>query len=714
MRHALLFASTAIVAPVAAHADPLVTAGQQSAAVSDAQASQAATDAGNASSSGSDTGEIIVTAQKRGESLQKVPAAVTAVSGESLVAIGVSDQAGLGKVAPGLLIGAQTGFAISFLRGVGQTQAAPNNPSAVALHLNGVYLPPESGFTPLYDMERVEVLPGPQGTLYGFSAAGGAINFITKKPTQDTSGSLDLEAGNYGTIKGTGTINVALGSGFALRLAGIRHMHDPYLSNGLNDQKTWSARGTLAYDDGGPFTATVMVQRHHEGGTGNSAIAYTGDVANPLYPDPSNPYQSNITNYGQNYNFNSWIVTGEFNIEVGDRMKLSYIPGFSQVSDRQDLQFLTLIPGTIFSHSVTQYTQELKLSGENDRGDWLVGLYWLHAPDHYLKGAVPFLGTAIIENNLTSYAGFAEYRFHATDRLTLVAGGRYSHDSFKGHNYNELPPNPPGSPQDSRPEDSRGRFDFKAGVNYQLSPDSLLYGVVQTGYIAAGFDQNAKLLNPSRLTSYTIGSKNRFFDGKLTANVELFYYDYKDFQLQYNDGFIFGSESVPARIMGGEVQLAFNPTRDDSFTFSALIQKAEMLERNGQYVRNGLTSSGLVSVYGYQLPYAPTATLRGSWAHTFRLADDQRIVAQANVLYSSNYWQSFTHDLYTNQPAYTKTDASLTYHARDDRWSIGAFVRNIENKAVIVGSSKSQGPGLTGAPYLQAPRTYGVTLGANF
>jgi iron complex outermembrane receptor protein len=320
----------------------------------------------------------------------------------------------------------------------------------------------------------------------------------------------------------------------------------------------------------------------------------------------------------------------------------------------------------------------------------------------------------VIENDLTSYAGFAEYRFRATDKLTLVAGGRYSHDRFRGRNYNELPPNPPGSPQDARPEDSRGRFDFKLGVNYQLSPDSLLYGVVQTGYIAAGFDQNAELLNPSRLTSYTIGSKNRFFDGKLTANVELFYYNYKDFQLQYNDGFVFGSESVPARIMGGEVQLALNPTPDDSFTFSALIQKAEMLEQNGRYVRNGLTSSALVSVYGYQLPYAPTVTLRGSWAHTFRLPNDQRLVAQANVLYSSNYWQSFTHDLYTNQPAYTKTDASLTYHARDDRWSIGAFVRNIENRAVIVGSSKSQGPGLTGAPYLQAPRTYGITLGANF
>jgi iron complex outermembrane receptor protein len=705
MRHALLIASTALVASMAAHTAPAMARADDLIQGAPDVAEQGGADGAE---------EIIVTAQKRGESLQRVAAAVTAVSGDNLVKIGVTDQAALGKVAPGLLIGAQTGFAISFLRGVGQTQAAPNNPAAVALHLNGVYLPAESGFTPLYDMERVEVLPGPQGTLYGFSAAGGAINFITKKPTDDYSASFNVEAGNYDAVRATAALNVPLGSGIAVRVAGLRQVHDGYLSNGLNDQDMWSGRATLSYDGDGPFSGNIMVQRHHEGGTGNSAIAFTGDVPNPAYPDPSDPYKTNIPNYGQNYEFDSWLVSGEFNIELSDSLKLSYVPGFARVKDRQDLQFLTLIPGTIFRHRVTQYTQELKLSGENDRGDWLMGLYWLRAPNHYLQGAVPFLGTAIIENDLTSYAGFAEYRVRATDNLTLVAGARYSHDRFEGRNYNELPPNPPGNPQDAFPEDSRGRFDFKLGINYQVTPDSLLYGVVQTGYIAAGFDQNANILNPSKLTSFTLGSKNRFLDGILTANLELFYYDYKDFQLQFNDGFVFGSESVPARIMGGELQLGLNPGPDDSLTFSALVQNAEMLEKTGRYLRNGLTTSTLVNVHGYQLPYAPTLTLRGSWSHSFQLGGGQRLVAQANILYSSNYWQSFTHDLYTNQKAYTKTDASLIYHARDDRWTLGAWVRNIENVAVIVGSSKSQGPGLTGAPYLQAPRTYGVTFGANF
>jgi iron complex outermembrane recepter protein len=659
-------------------------------------------------------GDIIVTAQKRNESLQNVPAAITAVAGETLSTVGVTDQASLGKLAPGLLIGAQTGFAISFLRGVGQTQAAPNNPPAVALHLNGVYLPAESGFTPLYDIERVEVLPGPQGTLDGYSAAGGAINFITNKPTDEFEAELAGEVGNYEARKLTGVLNAPLGQGFSLRLAGIRQTHDGYLSNGLNDQDMWSGRAALGYDNGGRFNAVVTVQKHHEGGTGNSAIAYTGDVPNPLYPDPDDLYNSAIPNYGQNYKFDSWLVTGEFNFDLTDSLTLSYIPGYAKVKDRQDLQLLTLIPGSIFVHSVTQQTHEVKLNGQRGKDDWLAGVYYLNAPDHYLNGAASFLGTAIIENDLTSYAAFAEYRYRPTDALTFTIGGRYSHDEFKGRNYSDLPPNSPAAPQDVFPEDDRGRFDYKLGVNYQLATDSLLYGVIQTGYIAAGFDQNGEILKPSKLTSYTVGAKNRFFDRTVTANIEAFYYDYKDFQLQFNKGFLFDSESVDARIMGVEMQVGFNPTPDDSFNFGALIQDAELREKDGRYERNSLTATTLVSVYGYQLPYAPTATLKASYSHTFRLSNDQRIVAQASTFYSSRYWESFTHDLYTDQEAYTKSDASLTYYAADDRWSVGAFVRNIEDQAVISGSSKSQGPGLTGAPYLQAPRTYGVSFGVNF
>lgn len=707
MRYALLVTCAAtMLIPMEAYAQGSATGPTSPSTAPDQRADEASqVGAGGAA-------DIIVTAQKRSESVQSIPAAVTVVSGQGLAQAGITDQTELGKLAPGAVLGAQAGHAIVFLRGVGQTQTGPNNSPAVALSLDGMYLPPESGLTPLYDMERVEVLPGPQGTLYGRASAGGAINFISKKPTKDYSANFFVEAGNYDAVQATGAINVPLGSDFAVRLAGIRQVHDGYLSNGLEDQRMWSGRLTLSYDSSSPFSATVTLQRHHEGGKGRAQIAYTGDAPNPYFPDPGDLYEATFPYFGQYYRFNSSLATATLNLDLSDDIALSYTPGYMRVRDEQFELALALFPAT-FSHKVDQYTQELKLNGRNSSGDWVAGFYWLHAPNHVLDATIPFLGRVIAANSLKSYAGFAEYRYRASDEVTLIAGGRYSHDRFKGRSFVSLPPFNV-VPLDVHPSDSRGRADFKAGVNYQITPRSLLYGAVQTGYIAAGFDQYGAILKPSKLTSFTVGSKNRFFDNALTANLELFYYDYRDFQLQYNNPDLsFGSASVPARVMGAELFLGLKLGSADNLGLSVLYQKAEMRDKSKLYLKNDVVSGG-VSVYGYQLPNAPDLTINGNWSHTFNIGDEQRIIAQVNVLYSSSYWMVFTHDIYTRQKAYTRTDATLKYHSRDDRWSFGLFVRNVENKAVMIGGSKSGGVGITSGPYLRAPRTYGISFGGNF
>lgn len=347
------------------------------------------------------------------------------------------------------------------------------------------------------------------------------------------------------------------------------------------------------------------------------------------------------------------------------------------------------------------------MSGKNSTGDWVAGLYWLHSPKRNFESYIPFFGGIYaMENKYTSYAGFAEYRLHATDALTLTAGGRYSHDKYDGRNFQTYAPayNGPAA-------DSRGHFDFKVGAEYQAAPASMIYATLQTGYVPAGFANGGVPFEPATLTSYTIGTKNRFLDGALTANIELFYYDYKNFQLQfYQLNGSFGSASVPARILGGELNLALKLGDDDVLSLNAMVQDTEMRDKTNLYDQDGIFRS----IYGYQLPYAPSVTLNANWSHTFRLKDDQRIVAQANVLYSSSYWMQFTHDTNTQQKAYTKTDATLTYHARNDRWSLGAFVRNIENNAVLIGANKPIFPGAPSDPFLRPPRTYGISFGARY
>lgn len=685
------------------------------AAISPYSAVNAQTAAPNAPLVASDSGEIIVTAQKRQETLQRVPAAVTAVTGDQLLRVGLTDQSELGKLAPGLLVADQAGIGLSFLRGIGQTLPTPNAAPAVSFNLNGMYVPSESGFTPLYDMERVEVLPGPQGTLYGRSSAGGAINFITKMPTREFSADFNAEAGNHSAGMLTGALNVPVGQDFAVRVSGIYRRHDGYLSNGLDNERMWSGRAILRYAPAGPFSATVTVQKHHEGGTGHASIQYGGKQTFPFFPNPDDLYESLVPNYGQSNKFNSLLVIGDLRLDLGNDMELSYIPGYAETKRDQDLYFLAVLPARLRT-SVTQQSHELKISGRSGRSDWVGGLYYLRSPDRLLTSEPRLpngfpLGLYLLKNKVTSYAAFAEYRWHPTDALTLTGGGRYSHDRFKGVNFSSFIPFNEANPLNAPASDSRGHFDFKVGVDYQIRPASMVYATVQTGYIAAGFAQGGPFLKPSKLTSFTIGTKNRFFDGALTANLEAFYYDYRNYQLQfYQADFSFGSASVPARVVGAELKFGLRLGRSDSLGLNALWQNAELRDRSNLYVKDDV----LTSIYGFQLPYAPDWTINGNWTHIFFLPSDQRITAQVNILYSSSYWQLFTHDQNTRQSAYTKTDATLTYHARGDRWSVGLFVRNLENEAVMIGSSKPGGAGQPATPYLRPPRTYGLSLGARW
>jgi iron complex outermembrane receptor protein len=659
-----------------------------------------------ASEAEADTDDIIVTAQKREQTLQDIPAAVTAASGQVLAQTGITNQTELAKLAPGLVLSTQAGLGFTFLRGVGQTLPTPNAAPAVSVNFNGMFVPSESGFTPLFDIERVEILPGPQGTLYGRASAGGAINFITKKPTQEFGGNVRAEVGDYSAIMVSGALNVPLGAGLALRLSGIVRRHDSYQTNNINDENMWAGRAMLSYDADGPFSGTITFQRHHEGGRGTGAIQFNGAIPTPTMPDPDDLYNSNVPDIGQFTRANTTLLVGNFNLKLGDNVDLTYIPGYSKTERRQVLALFGLIPADLRT-DVVQYSQELRLAGNNSTGDWVLGLYWLHSPHrNFYSDIALFGGVYAMENKYTSYAGFAEYRLRATHALTLTAGARYSHDTYDGRNYQTYPPayNGPAS-------DSRGHFDFKLGAEYELAPDSLIYATLQTGYVPAGFANGGVPFAPAKLTAYTIGSKNKFLDGALTANLELFYYDYKNFQLQfYQLNGSFGSASVPARIMGGEFKLALRLGSDDVLGFNGLVQSARMLDETNLYDRDGVFGS----VYGLQLPYAPDVTLNGNWSHTFRLANERRIVAQVNTMYSSSYWMQFTHDKNTQQKGFTKTDASLTYFAPDDRWSIGAFVRNIENNAVLVGANKPVFPGAFSDPFLRPPRTYGISFHANF
>lgn len=154
----------------------------------------------------------------------------------------------LTRVVPGLLLGDQGGTGLFFIRGIGQTQGAANSQPAVAVNLNGVYWSRVMGITPLFDLERVEVLPGPQGTLWGRNAAGGTINFVTRRPEQEFGGELMLEAGDYDLLHATGVVNGPVTDRLAFRLAIDSNDHDAYMTNGSFDKNDFAFRVSALYD----------------------------------------------------------------------------------------------------------------------------------------------------------------------------------------------------------------------------------------------------------------------------------------------------------------------------------------------------------------------------------------------------------------------------------------------------------------------------------
>ena len=657
--------------------------------------------------------DIVVTAEKRAISIQRVPAAITAETGEALQQAGVVDQSQLSKLVPGLAIGAQGGSGVAFLRGVGQTQGSPNAQPGVAININGIYLPRESGTTPIYDLERVEVLPGPQGTLWGRNAAGGAVNFITRRPTFDLGVEGSVEAGNYGYVHPSLTVNVPLSDTVAVRAAGEYNKRDGYLSNGGNDRDAYSGRLSGLFVPNDRVSALIVGSFTREGGIGSQSILYSENGVRGQFNPTGDLYQQTFSTALLNTTRDFTLVHGEFSFDITDGLNLTYIPAYIDIESDDYQQFQGVRPSRIYK-TVEQTSHEFRLSNTTDGPfEWVLGAYFYTA-DHDFINTVGIdlpapVGTVRFYNELDSKAVFGQGIYSFNERVRLTVGGRYSVDKFDGFARTATPPRSEAAPLIGANGDTDSRIDWKLGIESDVGENSLLYAAFQTGYLMGGFTQDGRLFKPATLDAFTVGSKNRFFDGQLTANLEAYFYDYQDYQLQYVQGTSFLTANSPARIYGLQLDLAYHPSLDDTLTLNASLQDATIQDDTNLYLRDGVNTS----IDGYQLPNAPDYTLTAGWNHVFQLGQGNLVEASIQTYLNGGYYTVFTHDLNTHQDAYTNTDINVTYRPASDAWSFGVFARHLEDEAVIVGANK---PGVRAlsAPYINPPRTYGVRLQFSF
>ena len=663
-------------------------------------------------------GEVVVTARKTTENVQKAPASIVAVSGIELQKEGVTDPQKLEKVLPSANLRTETAVVQTFIRGVGSNDDVPNVQPAVAFVYNGIVVPRYGTQGLLFDVGSVQVISGPQGTLYGGSAAGGAINLNSAQPKNGFSGQGAVEGGNYGTFRVNAAQDVPAGDMLSLRGAIDYQRHDGYQTRGFDAENKLEGRISALYKPTSNFSALVFFSGAHENGTPITTLDKPFvDRGNPWFTPAAGAIFGNPFNKSLTFNdLQTYVVGANLEWRLGENV-FTYIPGYVRISDDYR-QFAGDLPLTVHDHE-NQHSEELRWNRNLGALKLTAGAFYLYDRINFANyiaapvlPAPPFLLTIPIDvipfQANTSYAVYGQAVYSVTDRLRVTAGARYSDDQIKAFGSGTVG-------QAFLPftyVQARQHPDWKIGVDYDLEPRVLLYGNIQTGYIPQGYapvpsaSKGGNYVPESRLLAFSGGFKSRFFDNRLEINDEAYYYDYLNFQaVDFNTQTGVTTE-LPAQrstIYGDEITVRVLLPRDTEFDTGANFMSAHYNEFAGP----GFDYSG------NQLLDAPVSNVNAGLQHDVQVADLGSLRGRVQTHYESGHYGVFSNAPGTRQGAYTKTDLTVTYTPNRASWSVQAYVDNVENQPVF-GALSPGGQFGPASGFLEPPRTYGVRLQASW
>ena len=709
--------------------------------------------------------DIIVTAQRRSESLQDVPISITALSGETLRKAGIQDTESLATLTPGLLVQRSVVGKIS-IRGVGNENYTISGDPGVAVHSDGVYVArAAAGLFDLFDIERVEVLRGPQGTLYGRNATGGVINVIPNTPSKNFEARASGEVTNYNGYRVDAAINVPLGDDVAVRFAALRNARDGFTTN---TNAAARARGFGDLDN-----KDVWAFRAQFGTTGDNPLEmrasfeYLNDESNlPAYKYLNRPGALPTADFGGgaqsfdpgflrivNQGFELGIPGASRNVgsdadvfksrQLGVALHLKYDFGgvaLSSITGFRSTQFNWLNDGDgsdvfyvnyIQQDDTNQFSQEVQLTGGSDRLEWLLGGYYFNESGKsfialpFTFGAnLPFYiqidGTAKTD----AIAGFGELRWKPTDRLKITLGARYSHEKRAAKYRYEINF---GAPFVQSPDLSAdfNAFTPRLVVNYEAADDINVYASATRGFKSGGFNLLAVQpgFAPEKVWTYEGGIKTQFADRRVTLNANVFYAKYDDIQV----GQIVNLSSVltnaaKATLKGAEVEFSARPTDQIEIGATAAYLDAKYDDfctgdptKPAAPISAGCTAANPIQLAGNRFARAPEWTLTGTAAYTIPIAEGG-LTLRGDVRYQSKTFFTQFNRPEILQDGYTLVNARLTYTAPGGRYSFGGFVNNLFDKTYFteVLESGAFNPQLVAQAYVGAPRVYGVNASFKF
>ena len=688
--------------------------------------------------------EVIVTAEKRPTLLERTPISMAVVSGSVLRRRGVQQLAEVMASVGGVKVLQGEDGPTFYIRGVGTGVPSNIGDPEVNLNIDGIYQSePEYALAGLYDINRIEVLRGPQGTLYGRNAVAGVINIITNDPVFRYQGYGSIGFGNYNMVQTQGALNLPLSHTLAMRVAFGTEHHTGYLSNGADDLDVQSGRVKLLWRPNDKVRLLLAADDTHEGGEGEGEIQVSpppaGFVTNPAYTKgtavfgdsftSSNPWTSPDPNTAARHT-DFWSVHAQldWNLDYG---VLTLIPAYRDYSYKCLNCWRSETDQNNYA-SENQTTMEARFASEPKAPvAWVLGLYYLSANnpsfgDQLSPGQDSFANALNNPVNVfgqsryvsVSEAAFGQVTVPITRRLRLTGGLRYTEDTKDETGF-------VSSETDGITTVSTGTFTtrktwnattYTAGAEFDLSRGSMLYGKISTGYKAGGFYQGAApdSYDPEHLRAYEIGIKNSLMAHRLQLNAAVFDYDYRDYQVNYlgfinpESAGIFGiltENAQGARIYGADIETRWLVTRHDEIDVSIdpLHAKFRSLVLPGMF-------GGDYS--GHVLPFAPKWQANLAYQHVFALPGGADLTARINTHLETESWVTFQETTGTHQPGHSVSAVHLTYDPADGRWSISGYIRNIENTPVL--TNAQGGPAGLEAADIGPPRTYGVQITAHF
>jgi len=720
--------------------------------------------------------EVVVTARKREETVQTTPVSMVAFSEVSLKQASIDSFKELANATANFEIngGIPNGggsAAQIYIRGVGQDDYSFPNEPGVGLYIDDVYVARSAGGDfGFLDIERIEILRGPQGTLYGRNTIGGAVKIITAKPDGSTEGEVGLTVGDYSRLDGYGRMQFPLSDTvFAKVGVGVR-TRDGLGKNiigeelGETDQKM--ARGALRFQPSDSLDILWQADwlKQRQNGPAGSMVAYvpngTGEaLINPLFAEsvsaefglepPFNEWGpawvktldedgQDVYNSGGAEDTRDWadIWGTSLSIDwlINDSFTFKSVTAWreSDIDIRRDSEHTPFrIVRVDNPEETSQFTQEFQLNGVAFGGnlDYVLGVFgliekgesYLYAP--LIQGTYDLIGLdleALINTDYdaSSYAIFGEGTYKFTDKLGLTLGGRFTSDD-KEYIYGlSRPPSGAVPLPPTRLTDSWTEFLPKVGLEYQSSDTVLLFGNASRGYKAGGYNSRAlsgappQAYDPEYINAYEFGFKSSWANNRVILNGSVFYNDYQDIQLlsvlDLGGGNVETviNNAAKGSITGGELELTALP-----FEQLRLGLGVGFLDTKYDEVDQDAQDAG-ISV-GNEFINAPKFSLNASADYTFELGGAGSLLLHADVTHRDKQYRDAVNTPQLQADSYTVLNARLTWTSANDAWEASVFGTNLTDDVYI-----TNGVSVLGLEYIEAyysrPREWGASLSYRF